>query len=103
MCGKRQTEGECSMQVSILGLAFECKLIPKGNRKYLIPIAKKTLSALAPEEEYEIEMELLETLSSINHDSPFPRNIPYGKLTVLKQSQCKPDSAVIAALQCLPV
>ena len=47
------------MQVSILGLAFECKLIPKGNRKYLIHIAKKTLSPLAPEEEYEIEWNLL--------------------------------------------
>ena len=76
MCGKRQTEGEYSMQVSILGLAFECKLIPKENRKYLIPIAKKTLSPLAPEEEYEIEMEPIETLSRINHDSPYSKEHP---------------------------
>ncbi|MGM9664462.1 MAG: DUF1905 domain-containing protein, partial [Eubacteriales bacterium] len=61
-------KGNIPCKVSICGLCFECKLIPKGNGKYLIPITKKILSALEAEEEYEIEMEPIETLSRINHD-----------------------------------
>ena len=69
-------KGNIPCRVSVLGLSFECKLIPKGNGNYLIPITKKTLSALAPEEEYEIDMEPIETLSRINHDSPYSREHP---------------------------
>ena len=55
-------KGNIPCRVSILGHSFECKLIPKGNGKYLIPITKKTLSALEPEKEYEIGMEPIEML-----------------------------------------
>ena len=40
-------KGNIPCRVSILGLSFECKLIPKGNGNYVIPVMKKTLSALA--------------------------------------------------------
>lgn len=73
-------KGNIPCRVSIRGVSFECKLIPKGNGNYLIPITKKTLSALAAEEEYEIEMEPLETLSRINHDSPYSREHPIRKI-----------------------
>lgn len=73
-------KGNIPCRVSILGFSFECKLIPKGNGKYLIPITKKTLSALAPEEEYEIEMEPIEKLSRINHDSPYSKEQPIRKI-----------------------
>lgn len=69
-------KGNIPCRVSILRTSFECKLIPKGNGKYLIPITKKTLSALEPEEEYEVEMEPIETLSRINHDSPYSKEHP---------------------------
>ena len=72
-------KGNIPCRVSILGLSFECKLIPKGNGKYLIPVPKKTLSELEPEEEYEIETEPLETLSRINHDSPYSKEHPIRK------------------------
>ena len=62
------------------GLSFECRLIPKGNGKYLIPITKKTLSRLAPAEEYEMEIQPLEALSGINHDSPYSRDNPIRKI-----------------------
>lgn len=73
-------KGNIPCRVSILGLSFECKLIPKGNGNYVIPVMKKTLSALAAaEEEYEIEMEPIQTLSRINHESPYSREHPIRK------------------------
>ena len=62
-------KGNIPCRVSILDFSFECKLIPKGNGNYLIPITKKMLSSLEAEKEYEIGMEPIETLSRINHDS----------------------------------
>ena len=48
--------------------------------RYLIPILKKILSALAPDKEYEIAMEPIETLSRINHDSPYSKEHPIRKI-----------------------
>ena len=76
--------GNIPCRVSVRGLCFECKLIPKGNGNYLIPITKKTLSALEPEEEYEIEMEPIETLSRINHDSPYSKEHPIRKIDCIE-------------------
>lgn len=73
-------KGNIPCRVSVRGLCFECKLIPKGNGNYFIPVTKKTLSALGAEEEYEIEMEPLETLSRINHDSPYSKEHPIRKI-----------------------
>ncbi|MGN0775070.1 MAG: DUF1905 domain-containing protein [Candidatus Ventricola sp.] len=73
-------KGNIPCRVSILGLTLECKLIPKGNGNYLIPITKKTLSALEPAEEYEIDMEPIEALSRINHDSPYSREHPIRRI-----------------------
>ena len=73
-------KGNIPCRVSIRGFSFECKLIPKGNGNYFIPVTKKTLSALGAEEEYEIEMEPLETLSRINHDSPYSKEHPIRKI-----------------------
>ena len=77
-------KGIIRCRVSILGLSFECKLIPKGNGNYLIPITKKTLSALESEDEYEIEMEPIETLSRINHDSPYSKEHPIRKIDCIE-------------------
>ena len=77
-------KGNIPCRVSIRGLSFECKLIPKGNGNYLIPITKKTLSELKSEEEYEIEMELIETLSRINHDSPYSKEHPIRKIDCIE-------------------
>ena len=66
-------KGNIPCQVSICEFSFECKLIPKGRGKYLIPISKKMLSSLTPEEEYEVSVEPIKTLSRINHDSPYSK------------------------------
>ena len=72
--------GNIPCRVSVRGLRFECKLIPKGNGNYFIPVAKKTLSALGADDEYEIEMEPIETLTRINHDSPYSKEHPIRKI-----------------------
>ena len=77
-------KGNIPCRVSILDLSFECKLIPKGNGKYFTPITKKTLSALEPEVEYEIGMEPMETLSRINHDSPYSKEQPIRKIDCIE-------------------
>ncbi|MGM9643341.1 MAG: DUF1905 domain-containing protein, partial [Eubacteriales bacterium] len=77
-------KGNIPCRVSILDLAFECKLIPKGNGKYLIPIKKKILSDLGADEEYEVEIEPIETLSRINHDSPYSREHPIRKIDFIE-------------------
>ena len=76
--------GNIPCRVSVRGLRFECKLIPKGNGNYFIPVAKKTLSALGAEDEYEIEMEPIETLSRINHDSPYSKEHPIRKIDCIE-------------------
>ena len=73
-------KGNIPCRVSIRGFSFEYKLIPKGNGNYFIPVTKKTLSALEPEEEYEIEMEPIGGLSRINHDSPYSKEHPIRKI-----------------------
>lgn len=77
---KTGLKGNIPCRVTILDLSFECKLIPKGGGKYLIPISKKTLSALAHDEEYEISFEPIETLTRINHNSPYSKERPIRKI-----------------------
>ena len=77
-------KGNIPCRVSIRGFSFECKLIPKGNGNYFIPVTKKMLSALAAEEGYEIEMEPIETLSRINHDSPYSKEHPIRKIDCIE-------------------
>lgn len=69
-------KGNIPCRVSIRDISFECKLIPKGRGKYVIPISKKILSSLTLEEEYEVGMEPIQTLSRINHDSPYSKEKP---------------------------
>ena len=76
--------GNIPCRVSVRGLCFECKLIPKGNGNYFIPVAKKTLSALGAEDEYEIELEPIETLTRINHDSPYSKEHPIRKIDCIE-------------------
>lgn len=73
-------KGNIPCKVSIHDFSFECKLLPKGKGIYFIPIMKKMLSILKVKEEYEIEMEVIATLSRINHDSPYSKEHPIRKI-----------------------
>lgn len=73
-------KGNIPSRVSVVDLFFECKLVPKGNGRYLIPVPKKILSALTPGEEYKFCLEPISTLSRINHDSPYSKEQPIRKI-----------------------
>lgn len=73
-------KGNIPCRVTIEPQTFECKLIPRGNGSYLIPVPKKIMSSLAPEETYEIAMEPIGALSRINHDSPYSREHPIRRI-----------------------
>lgn len=77
-------KGNIPCRVSVCEHSFECKLIPKGKGKYFIPISKKIMSTLTLKEEYEIEIEPIETLSRINHDSPYSKENPIRKIDDIK-------------------
>lgn len=47
-------KGNIPCRVSILDQCFECKLLPKGSGTYWIPIAKRLLTLLETQAEYEI-------------------------------------------------
>lgn len=64
-------KGNIPSKTSILNTVYECKLIPKGGGKYLLPIPKTILSQLEVGKDYEISIEPIESLSRINHNSPY--------------------------------
>lgn len=73
-------KGNVPCKITADGLSFECKLLPKGNGKYLIPVSKQTLAALTQKEEYDIGLEPIAALSRINHDSPYSKENPVRKI-----------------------
>ena len=58
------------VEVVIEGTAFECKLIPKGNGEYVIPVNKDVFNKLSSSSELDVKFNLLEHLKRINNNSP---------------------------------
>ncbi len=77
-------KGNIPCRISIQEYSFECKLIPKGNGRYFIPVSKAGLSELTLENEYEIEMEPIASLSRINHDSPYSVENPVQRIDSIR-------------------
>lgn len=77
-------KGNIPCRVSVCECSFECKLIPKGNGKYYIPVSKEYLSVLVSDKEYTIEIEPIDTLSRINHNSPYSKENPVRKIDGIK-------------------
>ena len=61
--------GNIPVKVDADGILFECKLIPKGNGRYYIPVKKAIAGKL--KETFEVSLEVVDTLSRINHNSPY--------------------------------
>ena len=74
-------KGNIPCLVRIHDQFMECKLIPKGNGTYWIPIAKRLLATLGTQAEYEIVLEPIESLTRINHNSPYAKDNPIRKIT----------------------
>jgi len=74
-------KGNIPCRVCIQNQCFECKLIPKGNGTYWIPIGKRFLALLGTQAEYEIVLAPIESLTRINHNSPYTKDNPIRKIT----------------------
>ena len=73
-------KGNIPCRVFLPDVSFACKLVPKGQGRYFIPVPRSALPAQLPEEEYEIGMEPIEALTRINHDSPYSKDHPIRKI-----------------------
>ncbi|WP_019850278.1 DUF1905 domain-containing protein [Desulfitobacterium sp. PCE1] len=76
-CGKK---GNIPVKATIDDIAFECKLIPKGNGDYLLPLNKDIFSKLGSSSEFEVKFTLLEQLTRINSDSPYDKSNPIRRI-----------------------
>lgn len=87
ICGKK---GNIPVKAIINDLAFECKLIPKGNGEYVIPVNKAIFNKLSSISECDVKFTLLEQLSRINNNSPYNKDNPIRtieSISYLKQPQ----------------
>ena len=74
-------KGKIPCRVRIQDQCTECKLIPKGNGTYWIPIAKQLLAVLETQVAYDIVLEPIERLTRINQNSPYSKDNPIRKIT----------------------
>lgn len=72
-CGKK---GNIPIKAAIEDITFECKLIPKGNGEYVLPVNKDIYSKLSPFAEYDVKFTILEQLTRINNNSPYGKENP---------------------------
>lgn len=73
VCGKR---GNLPVKIVINDISFECKLIPKGNGEYVIPVNKHVIEKISSTNEFYVEVALLDQLTRINNNSPYSKDKP---------------------------
>ncbi len=71
-----KVKGNIPVRVVIGDIAFECKLIPKGNGEYVIPVNKDVLGELNSGIEHSVQFTLLKQLTRINNNSPYSKDNP---------------------------
>lgn len=80
-CGQK---GNIPVKVTIDDFSFECKLVPKGNGVYYIPIIKSVLKNISVNKELKISFELISQLSRINNNSSYSLEKPIRKIDSIK-------------------
>lgn len=88
MCDITGRTGNIPVKVVADGNLFECKLIPKGNGHYYIPVKKVIAEKL--KETFEVSFEVVDTLSRINHDSPYSKNHPIREIDSIEEIETVP-------------
>ena len=76
-CGKK---GIIPIKADIESIGFECKLVPKGNGIYYIPVSKAFSDKLDKTRDLKISFEIIEELSRINSKSPYTKENPVRKI-----------------------
>jgi hypothetical protein len=72
-CGKK---GNIPVKAVIEDITFECKLLPKGNGEYVLPVNKDIFYKLKSSGEFDINFTILEQLTRINNNSPYSKDNP---------------------------
>lgn len=72
-CGKK---GNIPVKAVIEDITFECKLIPKGNGEYVLPVNKDIFYKLRSSGEFDIKFTILKQLMRINNNSPYNKDNP---------------------------
>lgn len=80
--------GNIPVKVDADGILFECKLIPKGNGRYYIPVKKAIAGKL--KETFEVSLEVVDTLSRINHNSPYSKEHPIRVIDSIEEIKIAP-------------
>lgn len=80
-CGKK---GSMPVKVTLDDFIYECKLIPKGNGAYYIPIRKSDLKKVSMNKELKISFEFISELSRINKNSHYSLERPVRKIDNIK-------------------
>lgn len=73
ICGQK---GRVPVKVEISGISFECKIIPKSNGMYYIPVNKKVYSNIDFSETIYVKFDVIDQLSRINTNSLYSKQKP---------------------------
>lgn len=81
-------KGNIPVKVAVDVFVFECKLTPKGNGIYYIPVKKAIAEKL--NETFEVSFEVIESLSRINRDSPYSKEHPVREIDSINEMKTVP-------------
>ncbi|GAA0180119.1 DUF1905 domain-containing protein [Clostridium sediminicola] len=73
-------KGRIPVKVIVNDICFECKLIPKSNGNYYIPITKVILKQIENDTKCDVSFEIIAALSRINKNSPYSLENPIRKI-----------------------
>lgn len=79
-----EKKGNIPAKVVINDFDYECKLLPKGNGTYYIPVSKKDYKNISASEQLNISFEIISELSRINKNSPYTLENPIRKIDTIK-------------------
>jgi hypothetical protein len=77
---KCNIKGNVKTKVKVDEIEFECKLTPKGNGNYYVPITKSTLKKINDCEKHKVSFKIIDTLTRINSNSPYNIENPIRKI-----------------------
>lgn len=86
-------KGLIPVKASIDDISFECKLTPKGNGIYYIPVTKSILSQTDLTKEHNITFEIINGLSRIINNSPYTKDNPIRRIDTV-QSIIQPQDGL---------
>lgn len=76
-CGQK---GNIPVKVTVDDFTYECKLVPKGNGMYYIPVNKSYCNKISLNNQLEISFEIISGLSRINSNSLYSLEKPVRKI-----------------------